>query len=287
MTTWPFLDASAVLAIGKRLGVLLLAVAAYCVVVGLIVARWDIRAAAWGSGASAIETIILSLLMSFRNRTAYDHWWEARGHWGRLTNDSRNLAAKFAAFVPADVLKHSHAGELIAAFAEALKRHLRNEPPKLDNLPELDSGNAPPPHVPLYLANRLYAEVAQWRRAGHIDDAALWVIDQNLRGLLDVCGACEKIRYTPLSRSYTTLLRTGLFLNILAEPWLTMPEIGFWDVPIFTLVCFFLLGVELIDSVVEEPFGRERDDLDLDRYCQTIRDSVRATLPSATEAATS
>lgn len=44
-------------------------------------------------------------------------------------------------------------------------------------------------------------------------------------------------------------------------------------------MCFFLLGVELIDSVVEEPFGRERDDLNLDAYCRTIRDGVAASLP--------
>ena len=47
------------------------------------------------------------------------------------------------------------------------------------------------------------------------------------------------------------------------------------------MVCFFLFGVEVIDSIVEEPFGRERDDLDLDRYCRTIRESVEAILPSA------
>ena len=67
---------------------------------------------------------------------------------------------------------------------------------------------------------------------------------------------------------------------MLAGPWLAVPEFGLWGVPVFELVCFFLLGVELIDSVVEEPFGRERDDLDLDRYCQTIRDGVAASLPS-------
>ena len=82
-----------------------------------------------------------------------------------------------------------------------------------------------------------------------------------------------------MSSSYKTLLRAGLVLNVLVAPWLTMPEIGFWGVPVFELVCFFLLGVELIDSVVEEPFGRERDDLDLDRYCRTIRDGVQASLP--------
>jgi putative membrane protein len=105
-----------------------------------------------------------------------------------------------------------------------------------------------------------------------------------LHGLLNVCGACEKILTTPLAPSYKRLLRAGLFLNILAEPWLTVPELGLWGLPVFLLVCFFLLGIELIDSIVEEPFGRERDDLDLDRYCRTIRDGVEANLPFASKA---
>lgn len=284
MTSWPFLDTAAVAAIAKRLGLLLLGVAVYCVAAGLVIVWWDIRVPDWGSAASLINTVILGLLMSFRNRAAYDRWWEARGLWGQLINDSRNLAAKLAAFVPAEVLGRSRVADLLPAFAEALKQHLRGEPLRLRDLPGLDQEEAEPAHVPLYLAGRLYSVVAEWKRGEHVDDAVLWVFDQHLRGLLDVCGACEKIRNTPLSPSYKTLLRTGLVLNILAEPWLTIPEIGFWGVPIFELACFFLLGVELIDSVVEEPFGRERDDLDLDSYCRTIRDSVRATLSFSTRA---
>ena len=68
---------------------------------------------------------------------------------------------------------------------------------------------------------------------------------------------------------------------MLVVPWLTVPESGFWGLPVVLLVCFFLFGVELIDSIVEEPFGRERDDLDLDRYCRTIREGVQGILSVA------
>jgi putative membrane protein len=221
--------------------------------------------------------------MGFRNRAAYDRWWEARGLWGQLTNDSRNLASKLAAFAPAEVLAPSRVAELLVGFAEALKRHLRGEAPRLRDLPEFEGEEADVAHLPLYLAARLYTAVADWKRAGLVDGAVLWVLDPHLRGLMDVCGGCEKIRNTPLSRSYLTLLRAGLVLNVLAMPWFILPDVGFWGLPIFEFVCFFLLGVELIDSVVEEPFGRESDDLDLDRYCRTIRDGVRASLPFATK----
>jgi ion channel-forming bestrophin family protein len=278
------LRAFPVLAIGKRLGLLLLGIAVYCLAVGLVIHWWDVRLVEWGAAASLTNSVLLGLLLSFRNRAAYDRWWEGRRLWGQLTNDTRNLVGKLAAFVPAEVLARSPVAALLVGFAEALKGHLRQEAPRLRELAGLEQEDDDPPHVPFYLAGRLYAVVAGWKREGHVDEAVLRILDPHLRALLDVCGGCERIRSTPLAPSYTALLRTGLALNVLVAPWYTMAEIGFWGEPVFLLVCFFLLGVELIDSVVEEPFGREREDLDLDRYCQTIRDAVQMSLPTGAKA---
>lgn len=70
----------------------------------------------------------------------------------------------------------------------------------------------------------------------------------------------------------------------MAAPWLIVPEDGLWSWPVVLLVCFFLFGVELINPVIEEPFGRDRNDLDLDRYCRTIREGVEASLPLSLKA---
>ena len=107
MTPWPARDTFDVLVVGKRLAVLLFAVVAYYVAAGLAAQSFHLQVIDWGSFGNLINTLILSLLMSFRNGAAYQRWWEARGLWGQLTNDSRNLAAKCAAFVPADVLARS------------------------------------------------------------------------------------------------------------------------------------------------------------------------------------
>ncbi|HEX3598586.1 MAG TPA: bestrophin family ion channel [Lacipirellulaceae bacterium] len=274
MTPWDAHESFDVLVVGKRLTMFLLAVTVYCVAAGAVIRYFDVPAVNWGSATALINTVILSLLMSFRNNAAYQRWWEARGLWGKLVNDSRNLAAKCAAFVPADVLGRSSVKAALIGFADALRRQLRDETPRLKEINGFETDGGDPAHVPLFLAGRLFDDVAEWKRTGAIDQATLWVLDLQLSGLLDVCGGCEKIRSTPLSPSYKGLLRAGLVLNVLAEPWLTVPETGFWALPVFVLVCFFLFGVELIDTIVEEPFGRDRDDLDLDRYCQTIRDSV-------------
>lgn len=44
---------------------------------------------------------VISLLLVFRTNTAYDRWWEGRKLWGALVNNSRNLALKLNAMLPA------------------------------------------------------------------------------------------------------------------------------------------------------------------------------------------
>lgn len=281
MTPWPLRETFDLPVIGRRLALLLLGVAAYYVASGWALQAFHLRGLERIEEESLINTVVLGLLMGFRNRAAYARWWEARGLWGKLVNDSRNLAVKCAAFVPADVVAASPVRRILTAFPQALMLHLRGASFSLQSLDGFSQEAAGGPHVPLDLAHRLFATIAEWKRDGHIDEAVLWVLDRHAAGLLDVCGGCEKIRNTPLSPSYKGLLRTGLTLNVLLAPWILVPSNGWWTMPVVLLICFFLFGVELIDSIVEEPFGRERDDLDLDRYCTTIRDGVAASLPSA------
>ena len=107
-----------------------------------------------------------------------------------------------------------------------------------------------------------------------LDDGALLVLDPHLRGLLDVCGGCERIHNTPLSAAYKGMLRFGLGLNVLVVPWFVMASLGAMGLPVLLVTCLFMLGVELIDSRIEEPFGHDAEDLDLDAYCRTIAESV-------------
>ena len=60
---------------------------------------------------------------------------------------------------------------------------LRDEPLRLRGLPGFEHEEADPPHVPLYLARRLFTVVADWKRAGQVDQAVLWVLDVHLRAL--------------------------------------------------------------------------------------------------------
>ena len=66
----------------------------------------------------------------------------------------------------------------------------------------------------------------------------------------------------------------GPGMNVVLTPWYTLLDFGLWCIPIVLAFIFFAIGLEIVDTAVEEPFGTELDDLPLERYCRTIRDSM-------------
>ena len=57
-------------------------------------------------------------------------------------------------------------------------------------------------------------------------------------------------------------------------PFAMVDEMGWWAVPIVTLVIFTLYGIEGIGSQLEDPFGREKNDIKTDALVEDIRSEV-------------
>jgi putative membrane protein len=51
----------------------------------------------------SILAATLGILLSFRNNSGYDRWWEARTLWGGIVNASRSFARQLLTFLPAGV----------------------------------------------------------------------------------------------------------------------------------------------------------------------------------------
>ena len=193
-----------------------------------------------------------------------------------MVNDSRNFALKAATLEKLTLAERRKLADSLVNFAESLKNHLRgpNAPQDAPKF-ELPEGAK---HVPLHIAGSVFTELTAWRAAGKIDGYDLLVLEPHARALMDVCGACERIRSTPLATSYRSLLRIGLGVYLLVSPVYVVKDFDFWAVPIVVLVAFFMLGVEMVAHDVEEPFGLEGDDLPLEKFCTTIEMSVREAL---------
>jgi ion channel-forming bestrophin family protein len=270
----------ALLLMARNMSLCLIGAALYGFVVELLIIHFALQPQPWESMAALVNGLIMGVLLAFRNRAAYDRWWEGRKLWGQLTNETRNLAWKIHAYLPVEVIAHFRIPAALAGFAIALKGFLRSGV-RLQEIPGFENDSETPSHVPSHLAGHILTSLATWLRKGFIDGSMAFIMDGHARALLDVCGGCERIRHTGITLSHKALLRLGIALNLLIAPWYTFPDLGYWGILVYLLLCFFLLGIEYVDTVLEEPFGTEPDDLDLDRYCQTIRQSVETILGEA------
>lgn len=223
--------------------------------------------------------IVLGLLLVFRTNSAYERWWEGRKLWGQLTNDSRNFALKVHSLVDTPEHVKKRLGELVISFAFALKHHLRGTKPT-EPLPGInDVDPSEPDHLPLFIAKQVYELIGEWSDAQSIDGFKLQVLDPHARALMDICGGCERIKNSPIAVSYRAFMRQGIALNLLSWPWYLTHEYNvWWTMPPLLIGAYFLIGIELIAEEIEEPFGKDDDDLPLDDICNNIKRTVHSIL---------
>ncbi len=219
---------------------------------------------------TVLTGILFGWLMSFRTNSAYARWWEGRVLWGQLVNESRNLSLKATRLFAAAPEAAARMNDLIAGFADALQFHLRTVPLRVPGAPPAPAG----PHVPLSVAGRVFDLIYAERAAGRIDGWAFLTLDDHAKKLMDVCGACERIKNTPLTASYRSLLRKGITFYMVVLPWILAPDLGWLAVPLVLLIGYALIGLELIAASIENPFGYDGDDLPLDDIAETIRKNV-------------
>lgn len=228
------------------------------------------------AGNAAYIGAVFGLLLVFRTNSAYERWWEGRRLWGQLVNDSRNLALKIHTYTKVPVIERILLAEQVVSFAYALKHHLRDTRPAKD-LPGLKplSKLAPNAHLPSQVALSILSTIGSWHSRGIVSETMLLVLDPHARAFMDICGACERIRSSPLAVSYRAFMRQGIALNLLVMPWYVAPQLELIiSLPIVMIGAYFLIGLELIAEDIEDPFGEDGDDLPLDNICANIQKSI-------------
>jgi len=228
-----------------------------------------------------IPNIVLGLLLVFRTNTAYERYWDGRKSWGSMITSTRNLARQILVTIqnhPDDQEKIApekvEALNLLAAFAIACKLHLRHEPinSELNSLltpaqyQSLQTMNHPPLGIMFWLSEYLQTSYKQ----GFLHIYQLNSMGILVNTLVESIGACERIQNTPIPLAYAIHLKQLLLIYCLSLPFQMVEQVG-WLTPILVaLISFTLLGIEEIGVQIEDPFGRDANDLPLDLICNNI-----------------
>jgi putative membrane protein len=262
--------------VGKRLAAWLTVGMLYALAVEWTVISLEWEASAAGKYIATLLGLVLGIVLVLRINSANERWWEARKLWGQLINDSRNLALKARAHAAASESEFRELGTLLIAFAHALRLHLRGVD-VIHEVPGMQTDPARFKHAPGYVVERLHQLLNHWNRSGQLRDT-IWILDVHARSLIDICGACERIRNTPLASAFRAIVLAGIGCYMLAIPWIVAAEAGWPGMFVLAIAYFFLLGLEFTAEEIEEPFGTQQDDLPLERYCDTIEQFVTDTL---------
>lgn len=221
-----------------------------------------------GPAFLSILGIILGLLLVFRTNTAYDRWWEGRRLWGQLVNLSRALSHQIGARMvsPAEASRRRCYADILSRFPVALATHLRR--------PRGVEG----PHVPNGLVTALHTELQADQRAGLLAPECGIILGPLLHGLDDVIGGCERIRNTPIPFSYSSYIKQFVMLYALIMPFGLVREFGYGTVIASMFTFFATMGLELLATEIEEPFGTDINDLPLETIGAIIQRDVASIL---------
>ena len=254
----------------------------YATVITGLVLRFDQFNLAVDKEFFSFLGILLSLLLAFRTNTAYDRFYEGRRLWGQLVNNCRNLAGLLHARLPAPDLAHrTHLARLLSNFPLALDGHLRGGV-RFEKLAEVAPGSLEAlraaQHVPSRLATQLQELYEQLLREELILPTHLITIQRHHEALLDVAGACERIKATPIPFSYSYFIKGFISVFILTMPFNLLDTYEWLTVPITMFGAYALLGVEMIGDEIEDPFGKDSNDLPLTQMANRIRANVHEIL---------
>ena len=237
--------------------------------------------------------VAISIFLGFRNNASYDRYWEARKLWGRMVNVSRTWARQVQTLIAApEGASEAEQAEVHAlhrtlierqvAYVHGLRMHLRREE-RWDELgawlddAELD-GLRHESNRPSVITHGTGERVAAAWRRGWLHPMHVPVLEGSLTEITGVQGACERILATPVPFVYNVLMHRIVGLYCVFLPFGLVSTLH-WMTPLAVAgIAYAFYGLDSIGDEIEEPFGRDPNDLPLTFLSRMIEVNLRQRL---------
>jgi putative membrane protein len=242
----------------RKLIPMMIFIGSYTFCVGFLeLEYWQLSIKSHLSNITVMHTMlgfVISLLLVFRTNTAYDRWWEGRKLWGALVNNSRNLALKLSLMLKEEH-DRSYFKKMIPSYASILVKHLTDEETSLQLYQDLDLQMDHHKHRPNQVAKMIYKKVYDLHEQKKITGDQLIILNSEVQSFTDICGACERIKNTPIPYSYSAFIKKFIFFYVMTLPFGYVFSLGYYAIPVVIFVFYVLASLELIAEEIEDPFG--------------------------------
>ncbi|GAB1196810.1 hypothetical protein APSETT444_006087 [Aspergillus pseudonomiae] len=237
---------------------------------------------------------VVGLMLVFRNQTSYNRFWDGRSSLTTVTTCVRNLVRTILTngYSTARPLRQDEKEDIertiriLTAIPYAVKNHLRAEwgaafysfgddvgedgvaaynPDYANLLPKgLEGHEDEGLPLPFQLSFFVDGFIKRGVERGWYNAPGASQMQAQLNSLMDAVGKMEMIRLTPIPVAHLIHQKQVLALFGCVLPFGMVDDLGWWTVPIVSLVIFTLYGIEGIGSQLEDPFGYDRNDIKMD-----------------------
>ncbi len=237
----------------------------------------------------------LSILLGFRNGSAYDRWWEARKIWGGIINTSRTFAVQVQTYLDAPEI----AQEIIyrhIGYVNALRLSLRGQTALLEKelsvfIPQNEWDEwKQMANVPTQILRKQALVFKSHAKAGIIDsEFKLFELMHSIRELYDLQGKAERIKKTRFPKYYELYVNVFFYAFITLLPFSLIGKFGelshalgynitWLIVPVTLLVGFVFAAIDKSGSETEDPFENKISDTPMSSICIVIERDLRQML---------
>lgn len=257
-------------------------------------------------------SIVVGLMLVFRNQTAYQRFWDGRNNFTTIITSLRNLTRSFVCCshktgslntdteradiertirvlmaVPSSV-KNSLRSEWGAAWLPVTKHDInvrsgaitpRLNPDYAQLLPlGLKGHEEDGLPLPVELTALVEAFIKRGHDRGWFHAPQASQLSVQVNTLIDAYGKMETIRYTPYPVAIMIHQRQVLALFGAVLPLAIVEDSAWWSILIVSLVMFTLYGIEAIATQLEDPFGYDRNDINMDAIVEDAREEMSVML---------
>lgn len=265
----------------RKLAPIMFLIAAYSAAIGYLeIEYWHLPDDSHVKNISMMHNLlgfVISLLLAYRTNTAYDRWWDGRKMWGGLVNSSRNLAIKLSAILQ-DEKDKVFFRKMIPGYASVLQKHLNDDETAQQLFDDVDLEIDHHRHRPNQIAQILFQKINDLYRTNKITGEQLIILNNELQSFTDICGACERIKNTPIPYSYSAFIKKFIFIYVLTLPFGYVFSLGYYVVPVVVFIFYVLASLELIAEEIEDPFGSDANDLPTAKIASNIKKHVEEIL---------
>ena len=225
----------------------------------------------------------LIVLISFRNTSAYNRWWEARTLWGAMVNTSRSYGRQVLTLIDGQGTRRENPvkGLLFRrheAYLRALRAHLKGDvsTANLDGLlPDSEIERSSGSHnFPNDILSGSAAIIADEFVAGRLDSIRFSRLETTLVDLSNCQGGMERIANTPLPYPYIYFPRLFSALFCIIMPLSMVTTLGWFTPIISTVVGCMLLAMERIGTDLQAPFGDSQHRIRMEDLCLNIEKNL-------------